>query len=84
MARTTIDIDTPILRDLKKLQKREGKSLGTLVSELLSEALARHGSPPTGVPAFEWHISEGPLLVDPLDKEALAAILDEKHRRRIP
>ena len=25
--RTTIDIDDPILKDLKRLQKREGKSL---------------------------------------------------------
>ena len=42
MARTTPDIDTPILRDLKKIQKSENKSLGRVVSELLAEAIARH------------------------------------------
>ena len=39
MPRTTVDIDAPLLRDLKRLQKREGLSLGRLVSDLLGEAL---------------------------------------------
>ena len=34
--RTTLDIDGPILRELKKLQIKEGKSLGRLVSDLLA------------------------------------------------
>jgi hypothetical protein len=38
--RTTLDIDDPILRDLKRLQQREGKSLGRLVSDLLAQSLA--------------------------------------------
>lgn len=38
--RTTIDIDDPVLKDLKRLQKRQGKSLGRLVSDLLAQALA--------------------------------------------
>ena len=43
MARTTLNIDTPVLDELKRLGKRERKSLGRLVSELLTEALAgRH------------------------------------------
>jgi len=32
MARTTVDIDDPILRELKELQRRERKSLGRLIS----------------------------------------------------
>jgi predicted nucleic acid-binding protein len=39
MPRTTVDIDAPVLRDLKRLQKQEGKSLGRLVSDLLAQAL---------------------------------------------
>jgi hypothetical protein len=31
--RTTIDIDDPILKESKELQRREGKSLGRLVAE---------------------------------------------------
>ena len=41
MARITIDIDAPILRELKRLQKREHRSLGKLFSQLLAEALLR-------------------------------------------
>ncbi|MEZ5727162.1 MAG: hypothetical protein R3E48_03590 [Burkholderiaceae bacterium] len=40
--RTTIDIDDPILKDLKRLQRREGKSLGRLVSDLLAQAWRQH------------------------------------------
>jgi len=39
MARTTVHIDAPVLRDLKRLQKREGKPLGQLMCELLAYAL---------------------------------------------
>ena len=39
MARTTVDIDAAVLRDLKRLQKRQGKPLGQLISELVAAAL---------------------------------------------
>ena len=29
--RTTVDIDTPVLQDLKRLQKKEGKTLSQVV-----------------------------------------------------
>ena len=32
MPRTTIDIETPILEELKRLQEKEGVSLGALAS----------------------------------------------------
>jgi predicted DNA-binding ribbon-helix-helix protein len=32
--RTTVDLDDPILKDLKKIQQKEGKSLGRLISSL--------------------------------------------------
>ena len=38
--RTTIDLDGSILRDLKRLQKEEKKTLGQLVSELVASGLA--------------------------------------------
>ena len=45
MSRTTLNIDTPLLDELRKLQKkREGKPLGELVSELAAEALAYRSS----------------------------------------
>jgi hypothetical protein len=39
--RTTLDIDDPILREVKALHEREGRSMGTVVSELLAAAAGR-------------------------------------------
>jgi hypothetical protein len=38
--RITIDIADPILRKVKAIQKREGRSLGAVISELLADASA--------------------------------------------
>jgi hypothetical protein len=38
--RTTLDIDDPILKQLKDFQARDGRSLGRLVSDLLAQALS--------------------------------------------
>ncbi len=39
--RTTVDIDDPILREVKAIHEKEGRSMGAVVSELLADALAR-------------------------------------------
>ena len=75
MARTTLNIDTPILIDLKRIQRREKTSLGRIVSDLLAEAIAGRGSEPDP-PAFEWIAEEMKPLVDIADKESLYAALD--------
>jgi hypothetical protein len=75
--RTTIDIDAPILREIKVLQKGEGKTLGALVSELLADALARRRSGEKATP-FRWISREMQALVDLNDKEALYAEMDER------
>ena len=77
MARTTIDIDTPILRDLKRLQKREQKSLGRLVSDLLANALARRRSDRDEDREFRWCSQPMNMLIDIADKEAVYAALDD-------
>jgi hypothetical protein len=56
--RTTVDIDDPILKDLKKIQKREDRSLGRLISDLLAQALAERKSVKTPTRAPQW-ISKG-------------------------
>lgn len=74
--RTTVDIDAPILREVKALQAREGKSLGRLISDLLARALkhdAAHGHSRPG----EWIAKPMRARVDLLDKEALHRALDE-------
>ena len=75
--RTTIDIDAPILEDLKRLQKKERKSLGRLVSDLLADALNSKALD-ASAKQFEWPVSEGKLLVDLLDKDALWKILNDR------
>lgn len=80
--RTTVDIDDPILRDLKRLQRREGKSLGRLVSDLLAIALAttqQRGSPPAA-PAFKWIAQPMRARVDLADKHALLDAMDDLGR----
>lgn len=74
MPRTTLDIDASVLRELKRRQEREKKTLGELVSELLAKALAE---PAHKAPApLKWTSKPLGLKVDLEDKEAVWAILD--------
>ena len=75
--RTTIDIDGPILREIKALLKKEGKTLGAFVSELLADALSRRRTR-QGPSEFEWISHDMGARVDIEDKEALYAVLDER------
>jgi hypothetical protein len=77
--RTTIDIDDPILREVKAIHEREGRSIGTIVSELLAEALARR-RPSRARPPFRWTSRPMKPLVDLADKEAVYAALDTDPR----
>ncbi len=76
MARTTLDIDTPVLEELKRIRKREGKSLGRLVSELLTDALGRRRSQVSEAAGFEWISKPMRARVDLADKDAVYAALD--------
>jgi hypothetical protein len=80
--RTTIDLDAPILKELKRLQKAEGKSLGRLVSDLLGAALsARHGGRRPR-PAFRWIGHDMGARVDLADKDAVYRALDDDGKGR--
>lgn len=75
MARTTIDIDGPLLLRLKRLAKRQGKSLGRLVSELLAGAIARESETPRPR-ALTWNAQPMRARVDLEDKDAVYAALE--------
>ena len=77
--RTTLDIDDPILREVKAIHEREGRSIGAIVSELLAEALARR-RPSRARPSFRWTARPMKSLVDLTDKEAVYAALDAEPR----
>ncbi len=76
--RTTVDIDTPILKDLKALQRKEGKSLGRLISDLVAKALhdRRKNTKPLSKP--RWISRAMGARVDLADKGAVYAIMKEK------
>ncbi len=76
MPRTTIDIDPAVLRRLKERKRREGKTLGQLVSELLASALHE----PAASPAREFSWTSRPMgaRVDLEDKEAVRRALEQR------
>jgi len=78
MARTTLDIDASILRELRLRGERERKSMGRVASELLATALAESKQPATAH-RFGWTSADlGTPLVDLEDKEALRRVLDQR------
>ena len=78
--RTTIDIDEPILKELKKLQRRERKSLGRLVSDLLARSLASARTEKPVAPPFEWIAKPMSARVDLADKQAVLDAMDGRER----
>ena len=74
--RTTLDIDDPVLRELKKLQTKEGKSLGRLVSDLLARALKEDSAPSTATTPPVWIAKPMGARVNLSDKEAVHRALD--------
>lgn len=73
--RTTIDIDEPILRDLKARAKAENKSLGRMASELLARSLKLESSDKISR-VDAWIASPMGARVDLADSEALYAAMD--------
>lgn len=81
MPRTTINIDAPILRDLKRLQKRERKPLGRLVSDLLAHALRLQEAGQQAGQPFRWLSRPMRARIDLTDQEAIWAALEEDDAR---
>lgn len=77
MARTTLNIDDPVLRDVRRLQRRRHQPLGRVVSDLLAQAVARSEQEEKPVHApFQWTTQRMGARVDLADKEAVWAALD--------
>ena len=73
MPRTTIDIDAAVLRELKERRRREGKTLGGLVSELLARALSAEAREHQ---VLAWTSQPMGARVDLDDKEAVRRALE--------
>lgn len=75
MARTTIDLDQSVIRDLRERATREKKSMGQVASEILRRGLTDES---TDRPVFRWKTHKmGLPLIDLEDKDELYRILDE-------
>jgi len=79
--RTTIDIDDPVLKDLKRLQQSEGKTLGRLVTDLLAEALAAKPKLARTSQPLEWVSRPLGARVDLADHDALLDAMDQDGSR---
>jgi len=71
-----LDLEKPILDELKALQKREKISLGALASRLLADALSRRTEESEAPPVVRWKSAPMKPRVNLEDKEALYAAID--------
>ena len=76
MARTTLDLDPVITRELRERAERERKSMGQVASEALARAFADDRTEPPRLQWISHHMGEP--LIDLEDKDALWAILDAR------
>jgi hypothetical protein len=74
--RTTVDIETSIMKDLKKIRQQEGRSLGRIISDLLAQALAERKSTKAPAKPPKWISKRMGAYVDIADHEALYAVME--------
>jgi hypothetical protein len=74
--RTTLDLASPVLEELKSLRDKEGGSLGNLASQLLAEALAAKKINLPEPQGFRWESQSMSAKVNLADKEAIYRMLD--------
>ncbi len=75
LVRPTIDLDATVLAQLRARQRREGRTLGQVASELLAQALADEATPGQGEP-LAWASQAMGARIDLDDRDAVAAVLD--------
>jgi hypothetical protein len=73
--RTTIDLDNSVLAQLRQRQRRDGKTLGQVASELLARALADTADSSQARP-LTWASQPMGARVDLEDGDTVAALLD--------
>ncbi len=75
--RTTGDIGDPILKEVKRPQQRDGKSLGRPVPDLLAQSLAAtRATANAEVPAIQWVAQAEGERLDLADKTASRNAMD--------
>ena len=75
MARTTLDIDDGLLRELKKTAASQGRTLQAVVNEYLKRATAAPEGPPFRLRLKGWKAELRPG-VDLFDRDQLFELMD--------
>lgn len=77
--RTTLDLDKPVLEELKAWQKRDGRTLGKLASQILAEGLRERARSRVQEAPRKFHWRSQPLgpKVNLADKEAVYRAMGE-------
>jgi hypothetical protein len=76
--RTTLDLEAPVLEELKRVQLEEGVSLGKLASRLLADALDFRRKKTPHPPKLIWNTGRMGALVDLTDKDDMYRVLDQR------
>ncbi len=77
MARTTVEIDRPLLEELREIAAREGKPLRKIIGDVLAAGLLeRKSGKRRKVPRLKWHSQPMGARIDYLDKDELYRVLD--------
>jgi hypothetical protein len=75
MPRTTLDLDGSVLRQVRRIARETGKSIGQVVSELVAAAL---GKPTRGASKLDWRSQPMRARVDLEDKDAVYRALGDE------
>jgi len=77
--RTTLDLANPVLEELKALQKREGRTLGELASQILAEGLREKKKSRVREegPRLQWRSQPMGAKINLHDKDALFRAMGE-------
>ncbi len=75
--RTTLDLDAPVLEQLKALRIKEKRTLGQIASQLLAESLSRRATNAAIKEPLVWTSKEMGARVDLRDKDAVRRVLDQ-------
>lgn len=76
--RTTLNIDAPVLEELKRLGQAAHVPLGRLASELLAKAIRETTANPAPRASFAWIGKPMGARVDIADRDALYAAMDSE------
>ncbi len=87
--RTTVDIDDPILRELKRVARQERKSLGRVLSDLLADALGRRKNDAPRAVKLRWiarplgsqiDYADGGALLDAMEGRPARSVREKRRR----